>query len=261
MTDSLPPSVRPRHAGPARSARLLCDHLQVRPAADGRTLSWTAAIARAPARAGAVQRRAERRAAAIDGRAASLDDAVAAAASLLRASRQPLFGGLGTDVAGARALYRLACATGAICDAAQGAALMHGLRALQDRGAVHHHAGRGAHARRLIVFVGGLPLDLAPLLFDRLGIGERAGGAAACRRARRLGAETRRSSPRWARPGVSVEIAAAAGRPVRHGVAAVRAVGQRVPTRRRAAALAARLRAARYGVLVGAPVACRRRAR
>ena len=70
----------------------------------------------------------------VDGQATTLDAALAAAAQLLAASRQPLFAGLGTDVAGARALYPLACATGAICDAAGGAALMHGLRALQDRG-------------------------------------------------------------------------------------------------------------------------------
>ena len=70
----------------------------------------------------------------VDGRACDLDTAVAAAARLLGASRQPLFGGLGTDVAGARALYPLACATGAICDPAAGDALMQGLRALQDRG-------------------------------------------------------------------------------------------------------------------------------
>src|SRR5687768_17515066 len=62
----------------------------------------------------------------VDGRDCDLDTALAAAASLLAASRQPLFGGLGTDVAGARALYALACRTGAICDPAGGPALMHG---------------------------------------------------------------------------------------------------------------------------------------
>ena len=70
----------------------------------------------------------------IDGQPCDLETAVAAAAQMLAVSRQPLFSGLGTDVAGARALYPLACATGAICDAGAGGALMHGLRALQDRG-------------------------------------------------------------------------------------------------------------------------------
>jgi formylmethanofuran dehydrogenase subunit B len=63
-----------------------------------------------------------------------MDEAVAEAARRLATWRQPLFGGLGTDIAGARALYRLAARTGAICDHADGRAMMHGLRAQQDRG-------------------------------------------------------------------------------------------------------------------------------
>jgi formylmethanofuran dehydrogenase subunit B len=70
----------------------------------------------------------------IDGVHVTLDEAVAEAARRLAAWRQPLFGGLGTDIAGARALYRLAARTGAICDHADGRAMMHGLRAQQDRG-------------------------------------------------------------------------------------------------------------------------------
>ena len=64
----------------------------------------------------------------VDGRTCDLETAVAAAAHILAGSRQPLFGGLGTDVAGARALYRLACETGAICGAARGSELMQGQR-------------------------------------------------------------------------------------------------------------------------------------
>ncbi|MCR5868820.1 formylmethanofuran dehydrogenase [Aquincola sp. J276] len=70
----------------------------------------------------------------IAGRPATLDEAVAHAAALLGASMQPLFGGLGTDVAGARALYPLACATGAICDVAAGTPMFESLRVQQDRG-------------------------------------------------------------------------------------------------------------------------------
>ena len=70
----------------------------------------------------------------VDGVSTPLADAVAEAARRLAAWRQPLFGGLGTDIAGARALYRLAVRTGAICDHADGAALMVGVRLQQDRG-------------------------------------------------------------------------------------------------------------------------------
>jgi formylmethanofuran dehydrogenase subunit B len=70
----------------------------------------------------------------VDGAPASLDDAVAAAATLLARSLQPVIAGLGADVATARALYPLACATGAWADAIGGDALFAGVRALQDRG-------------------------------------------------------------------------------------------------------------------------------
>jgi formylmethanofuran dehydrogenase subunit B len=64
----------------------------------------------------------------------ALADAIAEAARRLATWRQPLFAGLGTDIAGARSLYRLAARTGAICDHADGDALMAGIRAQQDRG-------------------------------------------------------------------------------------------------------------------------------
>jgi len=71
----------------------------------------------------------------IDGQPAPRADALDAAADRLRTSRQPLFGGLATDVAGLRALYVLANRCAAILDHAHGDAMLHSLRALQDRGA------------------------------------------------------------------------------------------------------------------------------
>src|SRR4051812_9616159 len=73
----------------------------------------------------------------IDGATVTAEDAIAEAGRRLWQWRQPLFGGLGTDLAGARALFRLAARTGATCDHADGEALAHGLRALQDRGQFH----------------------------------------------------------------------------------------------------------------------------
>ncbi len=106
----------------------------------------------------------------VDGQAATPVQAVARAAQMLAASRQPLFAGLGADVAGARALYPLACATGAICDASGGDALMQGLRALQDRGQYTATLAEVRERADVIVFVGGLPGDAAPLLAERLGV-------------------------------------------------------------------------------------------
>jgi formylmethanofuran dehydrogenase subunit B len=112
----------------------------------------------------------------IAGAACTLEDAVDAAARLLAASRQPLFGGLGTDVAGARALYPLACRTGAICDPAGGAALFHGLRALQDRGGFTTTLAEVRTRADLIVCVGSLPSVRYPEFLRRCGVGE--GGTA-----------------------------------------------------------------------------------
>ena len=110
----------------------------------------------------------------IDGVACDSEAAIAAAARLLGASRQPLFGGLGTDVAGARALYPLACRTGAICDPAGGAALMHGLRAQQDRGAFTTTLAEVSTRADLIVCLGSLPTARYPEFLQRCGVG---GGA------------------------------------------------------------------------------------
>jgi formylmethanofuran dehydrogenase subunit B len=106
----------------------------------------------------------------VQGRPCDLDSAIAAAARLLAASRQPLFGGLGTDVAGARALYALACASGAICDAAQGAVFMQGVRALQDRGGFSTTLAEVHTRADLVLCFGGLPSARHPEFFARAGL-------------------------------------------------------------------------------------------
>lgn len=191
----------------------------------------------------------------VDGQPCDLDTAVAAAARLLGASRQPLFGGLGTDVAGGRALYPLACATGAICDAGAGQALMHGLRALQDRGQFTTTLAEVRTRADLVVFVGGLPTGLAPLIGPRCGIGD---AQVPQRQVVVLGAAPGDDAllAAWAgRGGVGVKVlplhgdlfdtlallsALVARRPLPDAPEALRALAQQ-------------LRAARYAVLVGAP--------
>ena len=106
----------------------------------------------------------------LNGQACDLEVAIDAAAERLATSRQPLFGGLGTDVAGARALYTLAVETGAICDPAQGASLMHGLRALQDRGGFTTTLAEVRTRADLIVCVGALPSQNYPEFFNRCGV-------------------------------------------------------------------------------------------
>jgi formylmethanofuran dehydrogenase subunit B len=155
---------------------LLCDSFSIGAEAAGLALigSDCSRARSGLARFGSTEAAAAR--AQIDGVACDTEAAIAAAARLLSASRQPLFGGLGTDVAGARALYPLACRTGAICDPAGGAALLHGMRALQDRGAFTTTLAEIHTRADLIVCVGTLPDERHPEFWQRCGIGE--GGAA-----------------------------------------------------------------------------------
>jgi formylmethanofuran dehydrogenase subunit B len=151
---------------------LACDHLDVQIGRDDEPLALRGGDC--PRARGGLQTFTSRSAdvsPTVDGRSASLDDAVAAAARQLAASRQPLFAGLGTDVAGARALYPLACACGAICDSAGGDAAMHTLRALQDRGQFTTTLAEVRTRADLLLFVGSVPTDVAPLLLERCGVG------------------------------------------------------------------------------------------
>lgn len=101
---------------------------------------------------------------------ARVTQAIAEAASRLATWRQPLFGGMGTDVAGARALFRLAARTGAICDHADGDAMMRGVRAVQDRGQYIATLSE-VHARaHTIVFVGTDGVTRYPRLVERFGL-------------------------------------------------------------------------------------------
>jgi formylmethanofuran dehydrogenase subunit B len=70
----------------------------------------------------------------VGGRGASLSEAAAEAARLLRWAREPLFAGLATDVAGARAVAQLAERCGGILDHMNSTAGMRNMLALQDRG-------------------------------------------------------------------------------------------------------------------------------
>ena len=222
---------------------LLCDEFAL--AGDplvlqGSDCSRAAAALRAHARAPAV--------ATIDGRAVAADEAVAEAARRLARWRQPLFGGLGTDVAGARALYRLAERSGAICDHADGAALMHGLRALQDRGQYTTTLAEVRARADLVACLHTPATPRHPEVFRRFGLLD-AGGRP--RQVVFLGAAAEADFP----PPVTVEALAGSG----DAFDDLRQLGALVAGQRVRAPhddlvrLAARLQAARYAVLVWEP--------
>jgi len=108
----------------------------------------------------------------VSGEAADLDTAITTATQWLRRSRLPLFGGLATDVAGARALYRLAAQVGAISDHAHGHALTHGLRAQQDRGMFYTTLAEVRNRADLIVCLGTSPAENYAEFFWRCGVSE-----------------------------------------------------------------------------------------
>lgn len=72
----------------------------------------------------------------IAGEPATLDAAIAEAAKLLAASRYPLFAGLGTDVAGARAVVALAERLGGVVDHMHADALLRNLDVMRSSGMV-----------------------------------------------------------------------------------------------------------------------------
>jgi len=254
MTDSLPTT----EAGPRWTCPfcvLLCDDLGVQASASGAALELADGDC-ASARTGLARFSPLPSAATplLDGRPAALAEAVAAAAHLLVASRQPLFGGLGTDVAGARAVYRLACATGAICDPAGGAALMQVVRALQDRGGFTTTLAEVRTRADLIVCLGHLPLAGTDEFFARCGLG--AEGLVPQRHVVLLGgdpADEAGLAALAARYGVTTEVVPLEG-DLFSTVALLSALLARRSVRAAPVpliALAERLRAARYAVIAG----------
>ncbi len=177
----------------------------------------------------------------VDGRDVSLDEAIEAAAGILAASRQPLMAGLGADVAGARALFRLAAATGAICDAAGGEALSQALRAQQDRGGFTLTLGEIRERADLVLFVGSWPLERAPRLLARMTRGRSDPPALVV-----LGADAELDGVEAILPGVAL----ADSLPMLAALVSRRHLRQPNPELQ---ILAERLRGARYPVLVWEP--------
>jgi len=108
----------------------------------------------------------------IDGKAATLDAAIDAAAAVLVGAHQPLFGGLATDIAGTRALYALANSCHAILDHANSNGLLPGLRTLQDRGLLQTTLAEIRNRADLMVVIGTQPSHDYPEFYRRCGAGD-----------------------------------------------------------------------------------------
>lgn len=109
----------------------------------------------------------------IAGKPASLDDAIAAAAARLRSSRMPVFGGLGTDVQGMRAVMSVADRTGAVVDHALSDGQYRNFRVLQSGGWVTTTLTEARNRADLFVIVGTDVHALHPRFFERVVCNER----------------------------------------------------------------------------------------
>ena len=103
----------------------------------------------------------------ITGRPATLAAATAEAARLLRTARQPLLGGLATDVDGARATARLADRCGAILDHMNSAAALRNVLTMQGSGWITTTLSEIRNRADLLIVAGGDIVSRFPRFFDR----------------------------------------------------------------------------------------------
>lgn len=104
----------------------------------------------------------------IDGRPATLAEAVQAAARLIGAARLPLFGGLGTDVEGMRAVMALADRAGGVVDHALSDGQYRNLEVLQTSGWFMSTLTETRNRADLVVIVGSDVNALHPRFFERI---------------------------------------------------------------------------------------------
>src|SRR5215813_6626222 len=103
----------------------------------------------------------------VAGQAATLDEAVARATAILRGSRQPLFAGLATDVAGLRAALQLADRTGGIVDHLGSEGFFRNLRTVQDSGWMTTTLSEVRNHMDLLLIVGPDPSPQFPRFHER----------------------------------------------------------------------------------------------
>lgn len=144
---------------------LVCDDLVVAVAAGGLTVRANGCPISVPSFAH--QAAADQVRPRVAGQPATLPQAVAEAARLLVGARQPLFAGLGTDVAGARAVARLAERCGGVVDHMNSAAALRNLRVLQDGGWIATTLSEVRNRADLLVVAGSDIARRFPRFFER----------------------------------------------------------------------------------------------
>ncbi|MGB8275720.1 MAG: formylmethanofuran dehydrogenase subunit B [Alphaproteobacteria bacterium] len=103
----------------------------------------------------------------VDGKKASLEQACERAARILRDSRQPLIGGLATDIAGAKAAIGLADRAGAIVDHAGSDVTFRNVLAMQDKGWIATTLAEVKNRTDLLIVAGTDIVSRFPRFFER----------------------------------------------------------------------------------------------
>lgn len=192
----------------------------------------------------------------VDGAEVAEEEAVRAAAAALARARRPLIGGLAGDVQTMRAALALADRCGARVAHAHQAAAQRNLFALQSRGAVATTLAEARNRADLVVVVGGDVTRRFPRILERIFAPTPVFVDAARRSLVLLGADGLAQAP----AGVPAERIDCGGLDLFASVAALRACCEgRLGANGRArgvpadiAALAERMRASRYGLLLWA---------
>jgi formylmethanofuran dehydrogenase subunit B len=104
----------------------------------------------------------------IRGEIVSLNAAIAEAAKILRAAKQPLIAGLATDVAGMQAVMPLAEKLGAITDHVNSSSRRINTAAVQDTTGVYTTFAEARHRADVVVLCGGDMLQSFPRVFERV---------------------------------------------------------------------------------------------
>jgi formylmethanofuran dehydrogenase subunit B len=104
----------------------------------------------------------------IEGRDVDLETAMRAATDLIGAAKLPLYGGLGTDVDGIRAVMALADKTGGVVDHALSEGQYRNFRVLQTRGWIMSTLTEARNRADVFIIVGSDLHKLHPRFFERI---------------------------------------------------------------------------------------------
>lgn len=104
----------------------------------------------------------------LDGKECTLDEAIKQATKILQKSRQPLIGGLGTDVNGMRSAIALSEKIGAVIDHMHSMGTFRNLRVLQDKGWMMTTLAEIKNRADLIIFAGTDAVTNYPRFFERV---------------------------------------------------------------------------------------------